>query len=157
MGSSDPRHRADVPDQAPESPLPVGDPLPRSVAALLAALEEISRGRPDRVLRLRGHVAVDAEGIPIASTPPEDADGEDRDGATAQRNPFELLLFRGFSSSVTHATAFDPDLPALPEGAVIETAELLAGPLDLLQEQRLAGPQPVEGFLSPSAWGGANH
>ena len=127
------------------------------MAALLAALEVISRGRPDRVLRLRGHVAVDAEGIPIASTPPEEADGEDRNGATAQRSPFELLLFRGFSSSVTHATAFDPDLPALPEGAVIETAELLAAPLDLLQERRLAGPQPVEDFLSPSAWGVDNH
>ena len=111
---------------------------------LLAALEEISRGRPDRVLRLRGHLAVDEQGMPVA-------------GAGGSREPFELLIFRGFSSSVTHATAFDPDLPALPEGAVIETAELLAGPLDLLQEQRLAGPQPVEGFLSPSAWGGANH
>ncbi|MFN9623490.1 MAG: hypothetical protein ACK587_11785, partial [Cyanobacteriota bacterium] len=116
------------------------------MAALLAALEEISRGRPDRVLRLRGHLAVDGEGMPIASTPPENVSGEPRDGAGDQggtggdpeREPFELLLFRGFSSSVTHATAFDPDRPALPEGAVITSADLLAGPLDPLQERRLA-------------------
>ena len=130
---------------------------PHSVAALLAALEEISRGRPDRVLRLRGHVAVDPEGKPVASMPPRDADGEERADTEPRREPFELLLFRGFTSSVTHATAFDPDRPALPEGAVIDTAELLAGPLDPLQERRLAGPQPVGAFLSPSAWGVDRH
>jgi len=35
---------------------------------------------------------------------------------------------------------------------VIEAAELPAGPLNPLQEQRLAGPQPVETFLTPEAW-----
>ncbi len=140
MEPSDPRNPADGPADAPPS-----------TAALLAALEEISRGRPDRVLRLRGELTVDGEGLPIASTPPENTSTEPREGET-QREPFELLLFRGFSSSVTHATAFDPDHPALPEGAVIETAELLAGPLDPLQEQPLAGPQPVETFLNPAAW-----
>ncbi|MFN9645429.1 MAG: hypothetical protein ACK6BG_10020 [Cyanobacteriota bacterium] len=143
----------------PQTPADVLPP-PGGVAALLAALEEISRGRPDRVLRLRGHVAVDGEGTPIASTPAQDAsrvNGDDAGlqggaGGEAGREPFELLLFRGFSSSVTHATAFDPDRPALPEGAVVTSAELLAGPLNPLQERRLAGPQPVEAFLSPSAW-----
>ena len=118
------------------------DPAVRSVAALLAALEEISRGRPDRVLRLRGEVTVDDDGMAVEAAP----------GAALVREPFELLIFRGFSSSVTHPTAFDPDRPALPEGAVIETAELLAGPVNPLNEQRLAGPQPVEAFLSPTAW-----
>ena len=116
-------------------------PSPPTVAALLAALEEISRGRPDRVLRLRGRLSVDAEGLPVDTA--ETAETEDA---------FELLIFRGFSSSVTHPTAFDPDRPALPEGAVISSAELLAGPLNPLQERRLAGPQPVEAFLNPAAW-----
>ena len=116
-------------------------PSPPTVAALLAALEEISRGRPDRVLRLRGRLSVDAEGLPVDTA--EAAETEDA---------FELLIFRGFSSSVTHPTAFDPDRPALPEGAVITSAELLAGPLNPLQERRLAGPQPVEAFLDPAAW-----
>jgi hypothetical protein len=118
-------------------------PGAKGVAALLAALEEISRGWPDRVLRLRGQLSVDAEGLPVVGYPGD---------ATVTREPFELLLYRGFSSSVTHATAFDPDRPALPEGAVIESAELFAGPLDPQREQSLSGPQPVEAFLTPSAW-----
>jgi hypothetical protein len=141
MEASDPRNRADAP------------PPPRNMASLLAALEEISRGRPDRVLRLRGHLAVDGEGMPIDSQISQKApSAEPHEEAAAAREPFELLLFRGFSSSVTHATAFDPDHPALPEGAVIETAELLAGPLHPHQECRLSGPDSVDTFLSPVAW-----
>ena len=111
---------------------------PAAIAPLLAALEEISRGRPDRVLRLRGLVPVDGEGSPAAA-------GE-------RFEPFELLIFRGFSSSTTHPTAFDPDRPALPEGARIESAELLAGPLDPSAETLLAGPVEAEGFLRIESW-----
>jgi len=102
-----------------------------SVAALLAALETISRGRPDRVLRLVGTLP-----------------------APEQDEPFELLIFRGFSSSVTHPTAFDPDQPALPESARLSAAELLAGPLNPSDERRLAGQLPAETFLDPGAWDG---
>ena len=103
------------------------------VTALLAALEAISRDRADRVLRLRG------------SLPPEAA------GAGASE-AFELLIFRGFSSSVSHPTAFDPDQPALPESAQLASAELLQGPLNPAAEQPLAGPAAVEHFLDPAAW-----
>ena len=109
-----------------------------SVAALLAELEAISRERSDRVLRLRGELPVDADGNPCAS-------GQ-------QREPFELLIFRGFSSSVSHPTGFDPDVPALPEGSAINGAELLAGPLNPAAEQLLAGPEPVERFRTPVGW-----
>ncbi len=102
-----------------------------SIAALLAALESISRERPDRVLRLVGT-------LPLP--------GEDE--------PFELLIFRGFSSSITHPTAFDPDQPALPASARLTAAELLAGPLNPSDERHLAGPLPVETFLDPEAWEG---
>ena len=101
-----------------------------SVAALLAELEAISRERSDRVLRLRGELPVDGEA----------------------REPFELLIFRGFSSSVSHPTGFDPDVPALPEGSAINGAELLAGPLNPAAEQLLAGPEPVERFRTPVGW-----
>ena len=111
-----------------------------AVAALLAALEAISRDRPDRVLRLTGELP-----SPEASEL----------GAAGQAGPpeaFELLIFRGFSSSLSHPTGFDPDQPALPAMATIAAAELLAGPLNPSQEQRLAGPGAVEGFLDPAAW-----
>jgi hypothetical protein len=101
------------------------------VAVLLAELEAISRCRSDRVLRLRG--ALPAE-------------------IGAGWEPFELLIFRGFSSSVSHPTAFDPDQPALAESAQITAAELLQGPLNPAQETLLAGPVAVEAFREPGAW-----
>jgi hypothetical protein len=103
-----------------------------SIAALLLLLEERSRARPDRVLRLRGS-------LPTAEAP----------GAM---EPFELLIFRGFSSLTTHPTAFDPDQPALPEGSRISSAELLQGPLIPDAETPLASPGPVEAFLAGEAW-----
>jgi hypothetical protein len=118
---------------------PGGSPDSGSIAALLVELESRSRGRPERVLRLRGQLPVNEAGAP-------DAAGE-------RLEPFELLIFRGFSSSTTHPTACDPDRPALPEGAVVEAAELLAGPLRPGAEEVLAGPGPVVAFLDPGCWG----
>ncbi|CAK6697830.1 hypothetical protein [Synechococcus sp. CBW1107] len=103
--------------------------------SLLAQLEAISRGRPDRVLRLRGT-------LPALVGAGGEGTGEE----------FELLIFRGFSSSLTHPTDFDPDQPALPEGVRLESAELLQGPLNPGHEQLLAGPGAAELFLDPSRW-----
>lgn len=120
-----------MPPSTPGSAPSPGAPAAGSVAALLARLEELSRARPDRVLRLTGTCPVEA---------------------AVEHEPFELLIFRGFSSSTTHPTAFDPDRPALPEGTRIEAAELLQGPLDPAAEQRLGDRSPVTTFLDPSAW-----
>lgn len=104
---------------------------PRSAAAdLLARLEAISRDRADRLLRLRGE-------LPLAG---------------AEREPFELLIFRGFSSSLSHPTGSDPDKPLLPAEARIDAAELLAAPFDPSRDEPLAGPAPAEHFLDPQAW-----
>ena len=111
-----------------------------AVAVLLAALETISRDRPDRVLRLTG------------TLPSPEASEFGPDGQAGPSEPFELLIFRGFSSSLSHPTGFDPDQPTLPATAEIGAAELLAGPLNPSQEQRLAGPVAVEHFLDPAAW-----
>ena len=100
------------------------------VSELLAQLEELSRSRPDRVLRLIGELPGDDGGM----------------------EPFELLIFRGFSSSVSHPTAFDPDQPALPESARLMSAELLQGPLNPAAEQRVAGPMDPEMLLEPARW-----
>lgn len=114
-------------DPHPVSP----EPALSSTAALLLELEERSRARPDRVLRLRGI-------LPAA--------------AGREPEPFELLMFRGFSSLTTHPTAFDPDRPALPEGSRITTAELLQGPLNPSAPAPLSEPLAVETLLQPEAW-----
>ena len=98
--------------------------------SLLPALEAISRDRPDRVLRLRGTV--------------QSSEGEEE--------TLEVLIFRGFSSCTTHPTDFDPDQSVLPEGAALETAELLRGPLNPQQEERLLGPLPPEQWIEADRW-----
>jgi hypothetical protein len=105
-----------------------------SIASLLAALEAISRARSDRVLRLSG-------ALPALPGP-----------AGGQEEPFELLIFRGFSSSTTHPTAFDPDQPALPEGSRIDRIDLLEGPLRPQRERILATAADPRHFLQAAAW-----
>lgn len=97
---------------------------------LLQALEAISRDRADRVVRLSGRVIA----------------------ATGEIEPLEVLIYRGFSSCTTHPTAFDPDTCVLPQGGVIDAAELLVGPLQPQQEQRLQGPIPAQALLDPTRW-----
>jgi hypothetical protein len=108
----------------------MNQPMAQPADTLIAGLEAISRGRPDRVLRLRGGVVSQSSG----------------------EEPYELLIFRGFSSSTTHPTGFDPDQPLLPEGAELRTAELLAGPLNPAAEQVLAAGGDPQAYLQPSAW-----
>ena len=93
--------------------------------ALVQALEERTRVQPQRVVRLWGQVVDE---------------------------PFELLIFRGFSSSTTHPTAFDPDASVLPEGTSLDQGELLLGPLSPTQEVVLAGPIPPNDLLAQANW-----
>lgn len=48
--------------------------------------------------------------------------------ATNDGEPEQIVVFRGFSSSLTRATAFDPDVPLLAADAVIERVDRLVGP-----------------------------
>jgi hypothetical protein len=93
--------------------------------ALVQDLEERTRLSPDRVVRLHGFVLDE---------------------------PFELLIFRGFSSSTTHPTAFDPDASVLPENTRLEWAELLQGPLNPASETRLVGPLKPQDLLAQTNW-----
>ena len=92
---------------------------------LVLQLEERSRQEPDRVVRLTGNVDVE---------------------------PFELLIFRGFSSSTTHPTAFDPDASVLPPKTRLEQAELLQGPLNPSEALVLAGPFAPAALLAQASW-----
>ena len=40
----------------------------------------------------------------------------------------EIAIFKGFSSSLMRSTAFDPDVPVLPEGAKIISIDRLQSP-----------------------------
>ncbi|NJR39255.1 MAG: hypothetical protein HC781_11040 [Leptolyngbyaceae cyanobacterium CSU_1_4] len=44
--------------------------------------------------------------------------------------PDQIAIFKGFSSSLMRPTAFDPDLPVLPEKAIILTIDRLVAPYD---------------------------
>ena len=135
-------------------PLSPEPPPPATIAGLLAALEALSRSRPDRVLRLSGSLpaAVLENGWAAATDVPATAVPAATDPLPADWEPFELLIFRGFSSLTTHPTAFDPDRAALPEAARISGAELLAAPLNPSGGVRLRGPLPVAAFLELASW-----
>jgi hypothetical protein len=40
----------------------------------------------------------------------------------------EIAIFKGFSSSLVRSTAFDPDVPVLPDGAKIISVDRLQSP-----------------------------
>jgi hypothetical protein len=44
--------------------------------------------------------------------------------------PDEIAIFKGYSSSLMRPTAFDPDVPVLPDTAEILTIDRLKGPLN---------------------------
>ena len=92
---------------------------------LVQQLEERSRQEPERVVRLMG---------------------------TVEGEPFELLIFRGFSSSTTHPTAFDPDASVLPAGTQLEQADVLQGPLNPTESVVLIGPMPPADLLAQASW-----
>ncbi|HIK33759.1 MAG TPA: hypothetical protein IGS17_19645 [Oscillatoriales cyanobacterium M59_W2019_021] len=41
-----------------------------------------------------------------------------------------IVIFKGFSSSLVRSTAYDPDIPVLPEGSVIVEIDRLHSPYD---------------------------
>jgi hypothetical protein len=48
--------------------------------------------------------------------------------AEIEGEPDEVTIFKGFSSSLMRPTAFDPDIPVLPEQAVIVSIDRLESP-----------------------------
>ncbi len=48
--------------------------------------------------------------------------------ATVDGEVEQVMVFKGFSSSLTRPTAFDPDVPVLPENAVIIRIDRLHSP-----------------------------
>jgi hypothetical protein len=48
--------------------------------------------------------------------------------AEIEGEPDEISIFKGFSSSLMRSTAFDPDIPVLPEGSVVHAIDRLLSP-----------------------------
>ncbi|GAB4226834.1 MAG: hypothetical protein Kow00121_55270 [Elainellaceae cyanobacterium] len=50
--------------------------------------------------------------------------------AEVEGEPDQIAIFKGFSSSLTRPTNFDPDVPILPTDAVIIEIDRLHGPFN---------------------------
>lgn len=59
----------------------------------------------------------------------------------------EVLIFRGFSSSLMHPTAADPDVPVLPEDAKIAAIDIMVGPYNPTSPQYLHRELPWADML----------
>ncbi len=60
--------------------------------------------------------------------------------------PDEVTIFKGFSSSLMRQTAYDPDIPVLPEAAVIQSIDRFLSPYNPAQ------PQPIQQGLNWDAF-----
>ena len=49
----------------------------------------------------------------------------------------EVMIYRGFSSSLMRPTAADPEVPVLPEGAEIQSIDVMVGPYNPVAPQYL--------------------
>lgn len=59
----------------------------------------------------------------------------------------EVLIFRGFSSSLMHPTAADPEVPVLPENAEIVAIDIMVGPYNPTTPQYLHRELPWADML----------
>jgi hypothetical protein len=58
--------------------------------------------------------------------------------AEVDGEPDEVTIFKGYSSSLMRQTAFDPDVPVLPEQAIILSIDRYLSPYNPLQ------PRPIQ-------------
>lgn len=57
--------------------------------------------------------------------------------AEVDGQPDQVAIFKGFSSSLMRSTAFDPDVPVLPDTAKIVSIDRLIGPYNPANPQFL--------------------
>ncbi len=86
-------------------------------------LEQYSLRCPQEVLLVQ--VELPGPGVGLAGA---GSGGVGSGGGGVGEMEDEVLVFKGFSSSLVNPTAFDPDVPVLPEGARIVAIARLRGP-----------------------------
>ncbi|MGB3291993.1 MAG: hypothetical protein WBB01_03255 [Phormidesmis sp.] len=59
----------------------------------------------------------------------------------------QVIIFKGFSSSLMRPTAFDPEVPTLPTAAAIDHIDRLQGPYQPQSPQFLEQGLSLEDFL----------
>lgn len=60
--------------------------------------------------------------------------------------PDQVVIYKGFSSSLMRSTAYDLDVPVLPETAIIHRIDRLAGPYNPQQPRYLEQGLTWEAF-----------
>jgi hypothetical protein len=60
----------------------------------------------------------------------------------------EIMIFKGFSSSLMRPTAFDPDVPVIPDDAKIISIDRLTAPYNAQNPNYIAQNISWEGFQS---------
>ena len=91
----------------------------------LLELERISRSKPNRLLRLHGF---------------------------CDKEIVELIVYKGFTSCTTHPTEYDLCSSPLPEKTILESADLLQGPIDNSKEVTLKQGSDIDFFLIHENW-----
>jgi len=59
-----------------------------------------------------------------------------------------VVIFKGFSSSLMRPTAYDPEVPTLPDNALIYKIDRLKGPYQPASPQYIEEGIPLESFLA---------
>lgn len=59
-----------------------------------------------------------------------------------------VIVFKGFSSSLVRPTAFDPEVPTLPENAVINQIDRLKGPYQPQSPEYIEQNISLESFIT---------
>ncbi|MGB3572152.1 MAG: hypothetical protein WA783_23595 [Phormidesmis sp.] len=90
-------------------------------ATIVAKLENYTLQHPQEVLLVHAHI---------------------------EDEPDQVIIFRGFSSSLMRPTAFDPETPVLPTSAVISQIDRLQGPYQPQNPQYLERAIPIADFVS---------
>ncbi len=60
----------------------------------------------------------------------------------------EIMIFKGFSSSLSRSTAFDPDVPVIPDDAKIISIDRLIAPYNPKSPNYIAQNMSWESFQS---------
>lgn len=68
--------------------------------------------------------------------------------ATVDGEPDQIVVFKGFSSSLMRPTAFDPEVPTLPPQAVVTQIDRLEGPYQPFSPRYIEQGLSLDAFTS---------